>query len=521
MRLAPPIRHVPHVRHVPVGPNRLSLSRFNTLAAVVLLYVAIYGVRLLHGGSAVDAAEVLLVFPLVILALRFGIRGGLSGAALAIALIVIWGFEDDDPAMTVFSYLSWSLTSVFLAVLVGSFVEHRRKLEALLTHYFDGSLDLLATIDPDGRFRRVNKAWGQTLGYSTETICSKPFIEFVHPEDRQATLTEYAVVATGNRDEVGFRNRYICSDGSYRWLEWTGRFSAEDQAVHSVARDVTALVNAERRVEEHAGLLEQEVAERTRELEDARAKTLKRLALAAEYRDDDTFEHTERVGATCGEIAAKLGLVEEQVSLIRQAAPLHDVGKIGIPDSILLKAGKLTDEEFEVMMSHAALGAKLLTASGSPVLQMGTTIAESHHERWDGTGYPYGLAGESIPLVGRIVAVADVFDALTHDRPYKNAWPVQRALAEIERGAGTQFDPHVVEAFLKTKLREATDPAAPEREETAREASPTNVMARAAIVAAKPSASAFGRRASPSPCSQQTARLGVSVPDDPLEALSI
>jgi len=444
------------------------------------LYLAIYGFRLIHGGSAVDAADVLLAFPLVILALRFGIRGGLFGGAAAIILILVWGLEDNDPAMTVVSYSSWSLAMVLLAMLVGRFVEHRRKLEALLTHYFDGSLDLLATVNPDGRFIRVNRAWEHTLGNTTETLRSKPFIDFVHPDDRQATLAEYTVVADGERDAVGFRNRYLGSDGGYRWLEWTGRFSDEDQVVHAVARDVTSLVEAERQEEEHAALLDQKVAERTRELEDARAKTLKRLALAAEYRNDDTFEHTERVGTTCAEIAAELGLDGKEVELMRVAAPLHDVGKIGIPDSIMLKPGKLTDEEFEVMKSHAALGAKLLTESGSPVLQMGTTIAESHHERWDGAGYPYGLAGESTPLVGRIVAVADVFDALTHSRPYKSAWPVEEALAEIERGAGTQFDPRVVEAFLATHDRaEAADRTAPQQARAAPRPLPTRTGSRA------------------------------------------
>jgi PAS domain S-box-containing protein len=470
------VRQISYGRTIFFGSRWLRLSRVNTLAAVIPLYLAIYGFRLLHGGSAVDAADVLLAFPLVILALRFGIRGGLSGAAAAIVLIVVWGLQDHDPAMTVFSYSSWSLTLVFLAVLVGSFVEHRGKLEALLTHYFDGSLDLLATIDPGGRFLRVNKAWERTLGYTTETMRSKPFIDFVHRDDRAATLAEYAAVADGKRDSVGFRNRYVSSDGTYRWLEWTGHFSDADQVVHAVARDVTSLVEAERQEEQHAALLEQKVVERTRELEDARAKTLKRLALAAEYRDDDTFEHTERVGVTCAEIAAELGLHGKQVEILRLAAPLHDVGKIGIPDSILLKPGKLTDEEFEIMKTHAALGAKLLTGSGSPVLQMGTIIAESHHERWDGTGYPYGLAGEVIPLVGRIVAVADVFDALTHDRPYKSPWPVEEAFAEIERGAGTQFDPHVVEAFLETRIREqASDRTALGQERTAQTASHTNV----------------------------------------------
>jgi len=278
-------------------------------------------------------------------------------------------------------------------------------------------------------------------------------IDFVHPEDRAATLAEHAVVSRGRRDATGFRNRYRASDGGYRWLEWTAHVSLDDQLINAVARDVSSLVEAERQVADHAAILEREVAHRTRELEDARAKTLKRLALAAEYRDDDTFAHTERVGATCAQIASELGLDAKEIEVLRLAAPLHDVGKIAIPDSILRKPGKLTGKESEVMKTHTALGAKLLTGSGSPILQMGTLIAESHHERWDGKGYPRGITGEHIPLVGRIVSVADVFDALTHDRPYKSAWPVADAIAEIERGSGSQFDPSVVRAFLKCRKR--------------------------------------------------------------------
>jgi hypothetical protein len=194
--------------------------------------------------------------------------------------------------------------------------------------------------------------------------------------------------------------------------------------------------------------LERRVEERTRELVDARAETLQRLATAAEYRDGDTFQHTERVGVTAAEIAARLGLATDQIGLLREAAPLHDVGKLAISDTILLKPGKLSAEEYEVMKTHAELGARLLSGSSSPVLQMATVIAASHHERWDGAGYPAGLAEKAIPRVGRIVAVADVFDALTHDRPYKSAWPIEQAIAEIEGAAGGQFDPGVVAAFL-------------------------------------------------------------------------
>jgi len=194
-------------------------------------------------------------------------------------------------------------------------------------------------------------------------------------------------------------------------------------------------------------LLEQKVRERTAELEETQIEILERLALAAEYRDDDTGEHTRRVGQMSAQIAQALGLSNADVELIRRAAPLHDVGKIGIPDSILLKPGKLTPEEFELMKTHTTVGAKMLSGGQFPLLQLAEEIALSHHERWDGTGYS-GLKGESIPMAGRIVTVADVFDALTNERPYKKAWLHTEAIAEIQRQTGQQFDPRVVEAFL-------------------------------------------------------------------------
>jgi len=193
--------------------------------------------------------------------------------------------------------------------------------------------------------------------------------------------------------------------------------------------------------------LEQRVYERTQDLQDARLEVLDRLALAAEYRDDDTGEHTRRVGRAAAFIARALGLAEDQIEEIRLAAPLHDIGKIAIPDRILLKKGKLSVEEFDLIKGHVNAGRKMLSGSRSPVLRIAEQIALTHHERWDGSGYPSGLEGTDIPLAGRIVAVADVFDALTHDRPYRRAWPLERALAEIHRLGGTHFDSEVVEAF--------------------------------------------------------------------------
>jgi len=187
--------------------------------------------------------------------------------------------------------------------------------------------------------------------------------------------------------------------------------------------------------------------EAARELESARLETLERLAVAAEYRDDGSREHAERIGVTSSLLASELGLPSDVVRLIRRAAPLHDVGKLVISDSVLLKEGKLSPEEFEVMKSHVIFGAEILGRGRSPVMLMCEEIALTHHERWDGKGYTSGLRGDSIPLSGRIVALADTFDALTHRRPYKDAWPVPEALAEIRSLSGERFDPRVVDAF--------------------------------------------------------------------------
>jgi putative two-component system response regulator len=212
-------------------------------------------------------------------------------------------------------------------------------------------------------------------------------------------------------------------------------------------RNLLQVQQLQDRLREHNANLENEVAERTRDLEHARLEVLERLALAAEYRDDDTQEHAWRIGRACALLAIGLELPDSEVELIRRAAPLHDIGKIGISDAILLKPGKLSDYEFKTVKTHTRIGAEILAGSQSPLLCLAEQIALTHHERWDGSGYPAGLSGEEIPLAARIVAVADVFDALTHERPYKDAWPVERAIGEILGQAGLQFDPDVVDVF--------------------------------------------------------------------------
>ena len=194
-------------------------------------------------------------------------------------------------------------------------------------------------------------------------------------------------------------------------------------------------------------LLEDRVRARTVELERAQLETFERLALAAEYRDDDTGRHTRRVGGVARAIAEQLGMAATDLDLLERAAGLHDVGKIGVPDGILLKPDRLTPEEFEVVKTHTVIGARILSGSHSPLLQLGEIIAGSHHERWDGRGY-HGLAGEDIPLHARITTLADAFDAMTTDRPYRAARSREEATEEIRRERGGQFDPNVVDVFL-------------------------------------------------------------------------
>lgn len=204
-----------------------------------------------------------------------------------------------------------------------------------------------------------------------------------------------------------------------------------------------------------------------RELQNAYYDTISRLVRAAEYKDEGTGNHIVRMSRYSALIAEKFGLSSTEVHNILYAAPMHDVGKIGIPDSILLKPGKLTPEEFEVIRTHTQIGARILSKSKARILKLAQQIAISHHEQWDGSGYPQGLSGERIPLVGRIVAVSDTFDALTSKRPYKDPYPVEVALDVIQKGRARQFDPALVDIFvdhideiLQIKAEVGSDPVA-------------------------------------------------------------
>jgi CHASE2 domain-containing sensor protein len=203
-----------------------------------------------------------------------------------------------------------------------------------------------------------------------------------------------------------------------------------------------------RTVAERNLALEEAVLERTSELRETQLEIIHRLAAATDARDENTGLHLERIGLLCERLGLALGLSADEAQTLRYASLLHDVGKIAVPDAILTKPGTLTAEEWVVMRRHTTAGADMLSGSRAPIMRMAEEIALTHHERWDGAGYPQGLAGEAIPLVGRICAVCDVFDALLSRRPYKEPWPLEDALAELRRERGTHFDPVVVDAFL-------------------------------------------------------------------------
>lgn len=196
-------------------------------------------------------------------------------------------------------------------------------------------------------------------------------------------------------------------------------------------------------------ILEEKVNIRTSELENTRQEAILRLGRAAEYRDNETGMHVIRMSRLSAKLAQEIGLPPEECQLILQASPMHDVGKIGIPDEILLKPGKLNDEEWVIMKKHPEIGAEILSGSHSKVMQMAESIAMTHQERWDGSGYPRQLKGEEIPLTGRIVAICDVFDALTSKRYYKEAFSIEKSMEIIEEGSGKDFEPLLVSAFKK------------------------------------------------------------------------
>lgn len=316
---------------------------------------------------------------------------------------------------------------------------------------------------PDLPLIFANEAFLRMTGYRADEVVGRNCRFLQGVDSAQPALDALRAALRRGQDCVVLLRNYR-KDGTLFWneLAMAPVYDAAGSVTHyiGIQSDVTARVRAEEGLRRANDDLEQRIAARTADLAAANAsllaaqyETLDRLARAAESRDDDTGQHTQRVGKVAALLAGELGYSEAEAGRIERAAILHDVGKIGIPDEILLKPGRLTPAEYLQMQAHTTAGAAILAGSNHELLRLAEQIALSHHERWDGTGYPHRLAGTAIPLPGRIVAVADVFDALVHARPYKPAWPFARALAELDSQSGRQFDPRVVAAFRALQAR--------------------------------------------------------------------
>lgn len=310
-------------------------------------------------------------------------------------------------------------------------------------------------LDQQGLIRFVNPEAERLLGWNETELLGRSVREtLVSSADEECALLNTVLLGRCYRTDCASFTR---KDGTAFPASCVSTPILEGRTIAgsvTVFRDITVQKRAEAELNRlyqtirlQNAMLEVKVQERTKELHDAHLELVQRLGRAAEYRDNETGFHIIRMGQYSALLGRAAGMTEAECEMLLHASPMHDIGKIGIPDRILLKPGKLDPEEWEIMKTHTLIGSELLSGSSSPLMQMAAIIAETHHEKWDGSGYPHGLKGEEIPLVGRICALCDVFDALTTERPYKKAWSVADAVAEIERGSGTHFDPRLVELF--------------------------------------------------------------------------
>ncbi len=326
---------------------------------------------------------------------------------------------------------------------------HREALEiARAIGDAEGEIDALLNLGRDalklGEPREALHPLAKSLKLA-ELLGRQPSVFAAHERLAEAyeALGDFPTALNHYRAFHETEKRVFNAESERRTRQLSAHFDLErarhDAAEERLRSEVLALARDE---------AEAKVKERTRELEEAQLEIVTRLAVAAEYRDDNTGEHTKRVGRNAAAIAYALGWPDEDIELLFVAARLHDVGKIGVPDSILHKPGRLNDTEIRLMQTHAEIGSRILSAGNSRLLRLAEEVALSHHEQWCGHGYPQGLAGEAIPQSARIVAVADVLDALTHARPYKAPWSVEDALAELSRLSGQHFDPEIITACL-------------------------------------------------------------------------
>ncbi|MDT8991246.1 response regulator [Curvibacter sp. APW13] len=293
----------------------------------------------------------------------------------------------------------------------------------------------------------------QALGWASTNVCDLLIVDYMMPEmDGLEFITEFKAIQQQTHVPILMITANDQKQIRYRALDSgaTDFLTKPVDKVEFLARvkNMLTVSEARRSLLDRAAWLADEVRKATDVIVQRERETVMRLCRAAEFRDPETGAHILRMAHFSRIIAARMGMSVAEQDLLLEAAPMHDIGKVGIADNILLKPGKLAPDEFEIMKQHAVIGYRLLQGSSSRTLQVGAEIALGHHEKWDGSGYPGGLKGESIPIFSRIVAVADVFDALTSERPYKKAWSVEDAVSHVKNGAGGHFDPRVVEAFL-------------------------------------------------------------------------
>ena len=294
----------------------------------------------------------------------------------------------------------------------------------------------------------------QVLSIYKEHACDLILLDLDMPKlDGYGVMEKLNALTNGNLPPIlvltaqhiqSFRQRAL-DNGARDYV--TKPFDAEE--LLSRVRNLLEVQMAQKFMLYQNEILEDKVKVRTQELHDTRLQVVNRLGRAAEYRDEETGLHIIRMSKISVIIAKAFGMDEQECDLLLNAAPMHDVGKIGIPDYVLLKPGKLDPIEWGIMKTHAQIGADILSGDDSKLMMMAHEIALCHHEKWNGAGYPRGLKGDEIPLVGRITALADVFDALTSERPYKKAWSVERAVDLIKEESGEHFDPKLVELFLE------------------------------------------------------------------------
>lgn len=346
-------------------------------------------------------------------------------------------------------------------------------------------------VDDDPKIRELHARLVRSLGHETETAADglealakvildidlvlldgqMPNMDGYETARRIRAIPEYRflpiIMVTGLQGDAEHRraiqvgiNDFLTKPIDRDLLELRSRWLLELKSAHDRLND--RQLDLERSVAQQTRALREaleRMTEAQRKTKAAHLDTIRRLTLAAEFKDADTGEHIERIGVYAERVARRLGMSPGDVETIRHAAPLHDVGKLGVPDHVLLKPGPLDEDEWVLMRAHTTLGAQILAGSDSSIIQMGETIALSHHERWDGGGYPDGMVGKEIPLEARICAVVDYFDALTMDRPYRKAFSVSRVLAMMKEGEGAHFDPDVLQAFfaIVSELREGDD----------------------------------------------------------------